>query len=50
MLMAKTEERGRDAEMYLDECARTNRQVMVAIVVMLALLAAGIHLAMKLLG
>jgi hypothetical protein len=50
MPMAKFEECGPEGEVYLAECARTNRLVGIAIIVMLALLVGGLYLAMLLLG
>ncbi|MCO5350375.1 MAG: hypothetical protein M9913_05655 [Bryobacteraceae bacterium] len=50
MPMAKFEECGPEGQVYLAECARTNRLVGIAIIVMLALLGAGIYLAMLVLG
>lgn len=50
MPMAKFEECGPEGEVYLAECARTNRLVGIAIIVMLALLVGGLYLVMLLLG
>jgi hypothetical protein len=50
MPMAKFEKCGPEGDVYLAECARTNRLVGIAIILMLALLAAGLFLATKLLG
>jgi hypothetical protein len=50
MPMAKFEKCGPEGEVYLAECARTNRLVGIAIILMLALLGAGVYLAMMMLG